>query len=135
MGERRRRSYLIDTDIFIDWLNGMPWAKRLMRSAEIRLYYSTVTGKELLKRVGLSTAERERILAQLSQMRRIKVDSAIATAATELHRKYKGKGLEIADATIAATAWLKRLPLLTRNKRHYEFIEEIELAEFPYPEL
>jgi predicted nucleic acid-binding protein len=33
------------------------------------------------------------------------------------------------DALIAATAWTKRLPLVTRNRKHYEFVAEIVLAE------
>jgi predicted nucleic acid-binding protein len=35
------------------------------------------------------------------------------------------------DALVAATAWVKQLSLVTRNRKHYEFIEEIELEDFP----
>jgi len=34
----------------------------------------------------------------------------------------------IADYIIAATAWSKKLPLLTRNKKHFIRIEEIVLS-------
>jgi predicted nucleic acid-binding protein len=39
--------------------------------------------------------------------------------------------LRVDDALIAATAWVKRLPLLTRNRKHYEFIAEITLMDLP----
>jgi len=29
---------------------------------------------------------------------------------------------------MAATAWQKNLPLVTRNQKHFKFIEEIKLA-------
>jgi predicted nucleic acid-binding protein len=34
----------------------------------------------------------------------------------------------IADYIIAATAWSKKLPLLTRNRKHFEYIKEIKLS-------
>jgi len=34
----------------------------------------------------------------------------------------------MADYIIAATAWAKNLPLLTRNLKHFEHIEEIKLS-------
>jgi predicted nucleic acid-binding protein len=34
----------------------------------------------------------------------------------------------IADYVIAATAWAKKLPILTRNRRHFEHIKEITLS-------
>jgi predicted nucleic acid-binding protein len=37
----------------------------------------------------------------------------------------------MADYIIAATAWAKNVPLLTRNKRHFEHIKEIKLIP-PY---
>jgi predicted nucleic acid-binding protein len=44
-------------------------------------------------------------------------------------QKHPNGPLRVNDALIAATAWTKRLPLLTRNRKHYKFITEIALAD------
>jgi len=124
-------SYLVDTDILIDWLKGFSWAKRLTWSGENRLYCSSVTRKELLSKQGLSDTERKRILRLLRYIRVLEVDAVIAVAASELLQKYPHTPLRTSDALIAATAWTKHLPLLTRNDKHYNFIEEITLVSIP----
>ncbi len=78
---------------------------------------------------GLKSSERQKIRRLLKTLRVIHVDSTIATAAAELMQKYKHQSLQVDDALIAATAWVKRLPLLTRNRKHYDFIEEIQLSD------
>jgi predicted nucleic acid-binding protein len=45
-----------------------------------------------------------------------------------LIQKYGERPDSIADYIIAATAWSKQLPLLTRNKKHFGYIEEITLS-------
>ncbi len=124
-------NYLLDTDILIDWLHGRSWAKDVVSTRSTRLYCSAVTRKELLDKSGISSAERERVLRLLRAVRVITVDSVIAAAASELLQKYPARSLRVDDALIAATAWVKNLPLLTRNRKHYEFIVEIELADLP----
>ena len=125
-------SYLLDTDILIDWLKGMTWAKDLVWSGEYRLYCSSVTRKELFSKPGLKGSERQQILRLLRHLRVLNVDSVIAAAASELLQKYaEHHPLQVNDALVAATAWVKHLPLLTRNHKHYLFIEEIELGDLP----
>ena len=62
-------------------------------------------------------------------VRVINLDSVIAAAASELLLKYPNDPLRVNDVFIAATAWVKRLPLLTCNRKHYEFI--VGLAGVP----
>ena len=56
------------------------------------------------------------------------VNDAIAEKYWQLLKKYEAQGLRQADAVIAATAWQRSLPLLTRNQKHFRFITEITLA-------
>jgi len=44
-----------------------------------------------------------------------------------LIKKYGEKQEMLIDYIIAATAWAKDLPLLTRNRKHFEHIKEIKL--------
>jgi predicted nucleic acid-binding protein len=124
-----RLSYLVDTDIIIDWLHGRTHARQLLLSDDVRLYCSAVTRKELLSKTGLKDSERRRILGLLRTVRVLEVDSLIAASASELLQKYADQPLGVADALIAATAWTRHLPLVTRNRKHYDFVEEITVID------
>jgi predicted nucleic acid-binding protein len=126
---QRRTSLLVDTDIFIDYLNGVERMRDILDSTRYRVYYAMVTKKELLAKRNLSTAERRRIQMLLLRHRLIPVDGTIAERFSYLLAKYANHGLRKADALVAATAWSRTLPLLTRNIRHYRFISEINLSD------
>ena len=121
-------AFLIDTDIFIDYLKGIQPACALLDSPQFDIYYSSWTRKELLAKSGLRESERQEIELLLARFRMISVDDAIAEKYWALLKKYESQGLRQADAVIAATAWQRNLPLLTRNQKHFRFIGEIELA-------
>jgi predicted nucleic acid-binding protein len=40
-------------------------------------------------------------------------------------------GVEINDMLIAATAIMTDLKLISKNQKHYRFLHELELLEFP----
>lgn len=119
---------LVDTDIIIDFLRGIRAAKSLFISGEIEIYCSVLSKKELLSKVGLSESERKRVMEVLSIMRVLNIDNDICRRYSELLEKYGDRPDMLADYVIAATAWSKKLPLLTRNKKHFSKIQEIILA-------
>jgi len=119
---------LVDTDVFIDYLKDIRPARALLDSGQFDIYYSSWTRKELLAQPGLATYERQEIEELLRRFRLVPVDDAIAEKYWVLLTKYGSQGLRQADAIIAATAWQKNLPLLTRNQKHFKFIGEIKLA-------
>jgi len=123
-----RIKLLIDTDIFIDYLKGMPPAKALFRSKNVDIYCSVLTKKELLKKLGLKDSERKKIINILSRLKIISIDSDISLKYSLLLTKYHHNHIQPPDAIIAATAWSKKLPLLTRNKKHFRLIQEIRLS-------
>lgn len=126
---RRPTSLLVDTDIFIDYLNGIERMKGILDASHYRVYYSAVSKKELLATRGLSSTEQRRIRTLLLTHRLIPIDETIAERFSCLLAKYATHGLRKADALVAATAWSRMLPLLTSNTRHYRFISEITLID------
>lgn len=112
-------SLLLDTDIFIDFFNTGRFHV-LFDSSRFTLYYSAITKKELLAKPGLRDNERASILAELAHCRLIALSDPITTRYSELRRRHPS--LEKGDALIAATALVKHLPLMTRNKRHFQDI-------------
>jgi hypothetical protein len=119
---------LIDTDVLIDSLKGIKPAKDLFRTKGIGLYCSILSKKELLSKGGLRESERRRIMDLLSRIKVLRIDDDISKKYLFLMKKYGEKSDLIADYIIAATAWSKKLPLLTRNKKHFTRIQEIILG-------
>ena len=123
-----RIKLLIDTDIFIDYLKGISPAKAVFRSRDIDIYCSVLTKKELLNKPGLKDSERKRIISIFRGLKTVQINSDISLKYSDLLAKYHDSRLQPPDAIIAATAWSKKLPLLTRNRRHFSYIEEIRLS-------
>jgi len=61
-------------------------------------------------------------------MKVLRIDDSIRSKFSLLIKKYGERPERTADYIIAATAWSKRLPLLTRNRRHFDYIKEIKLS-------
>ncbi len=117
-------SVLVDTDIFIDYFNASRFYA-LFDSARFTVYYSIITKKELLGKPGLRDSERESILVELTRCRLIPLSDSIAARYSDLRRLHPS--LDKGDALIAATALVKRLPLMTRNKRHFQMVAGLTL--------
>ena len=119
---------LVDTDIIIDYLKGVKPARDLFRSGDLDIYCSVLSKKELLSVEGLGDSERKKIVGLLSKIKVLKIDNDINKKYSSLIVKYSERQESIVDYIIAATAWAKNLPLLTRNLKHFEHVEEIKLS-------
>jgi predicted nucleic acid-binding protein len=117
-------SVLVDTDVFIDYFNTGRFSS-VFDSSGFTVYYSIVSKKELLTKTGLREAEREAIVAELSRCRLINLSDSITTRYSDLRLRHRS--LDKGDALIAATALDKRLPLVTRNKRHFRVVKDLVL--------
>ncbi|MBT9536499.1 MAG: PIN domain-containing protein [Nitrospirae bacterium] len=115
---------LIDTDIFIDYFNH-GFFEEILENEEFDIYYSAVTKKELLSKQGLKNSEKQAILYILKEHKIINLTADIADRYSGLLDEYPE--MEKEDALIAATALQKRLPLLTRNWKHYRKIKGLVL--------
>ncbi|HXU39445.1 MAG TPA: PIN domain-containing protein [Blastocatellia bacterium] len=108
---------------------GDPRARLFFRNSAIEVYYSRVTRKELLH-PPISDAEKARVLTLLAGLRLINPDNQIAAAYSDLLSRYGYLRVHLAGALIAASAWVKNLPLVTTNLRHFQQIREIEVIPF-----
>ena len=122
---------VIDTDIFIDLLRGYEKAKRFFEEVknEDILYFSAVTEIELVSGQDCRKLDkRAEVIGILSNFLEIPVDNKIALTAGDFRRVY---GVAFADAAIAATAYILKANLITRNKKDFEKIREIKVR-VPY---
>lgn len=115
---------LIDTDIFIDYFNHGVF-EEILENTKFSVYYSVITKKELLAKQGLRDSEKRAILYVLRKHKIINLTADIAERYSALLREQPEMTKE--DALIAATALHKRLPLLTRNWKHYRNIQGLVL--------
>jgi predicted nucleic acid-binding protein len=116
---------LIDTNIIVDYLRGHPRAVELIRE-EFRAkqipYASVISYVEIC--AGARPREEEAILTLFDDMRIVEIGMEIAGKAGAYLNIYgKSHGLEIADALIAATAFVLGLRLVTLNRRHFPMID------------
>ena len=115
---------LVDTDVFIEYFNHGKISE-LFDSPEFDVHYSVVTRKELLTKPGLKDSEKKAIKIVLARFLEIFLNVRITERCTDLGRRYPA--LEKEDALIAATALARRLPLVTRNRKRFQFIQGLTL--------
>jgi len=113
---RRTGTTLLDTDVLIDHLQGH-------RALELdELTVSVITQAELFAG---NQREEPAIEALLTRLTTVDVDATIARVAGRIRRSTR---LGLADALIAATAVEHQLPLMTRNRRHFERVPGLQLV-------
>ncbi len=104
---------LLDTNILIDYLNGIEAARAEMARHERRAI-SVISWIEVL--AGTKPAVDASTRQFLSTFERIELTEAIADRAVALRRS---PGLRIPDAVILATAKVENLLLVTRNTKDF----------------
>jgi predicted nucleic acid-binding protein len=126
---------LIDTDVLIDAGRGEPEAITCLQelAGQRQLAVSAVTQMELI--VGCrNKADLRTVQRFLARFEIVPLNPHVSDTAVELLRRYRlSHGLLVADALIAATAAWLNVPLLSKNKRDYRFIKEVELLDYPQP--
>jgi tRNA(fMet)-specific endonuclease VapC len=107
---------LLDSDVLIDHMRGHT---RLEIGAHMSV--SVVTRAELYAGHQRDEAAAEALLERMGEF---DLNPTIARRAGRIKRD---TGLQIADALIAATALEHELPLMTRNRRHFERVAGLTL--------
>ncbi len=107
--------YLLDTNIAIDFLNGrdeLAGLAELLSGAE--LYASVVTRMELLSYHRLTAEDEPQVHRFLADLTILPLDREVELATIAFRR---GARLKLPDSIIAATAWLIKATLVTRDRR------------------
>ena len=124
---------LIDSDIIIDGARGDAQAKEFLgvSAAQHVLAISTITRLELL--AGCRNS-REWTLTQstVGQFSELELTPEISRIAVSLFEKYRlSHGIAMADGFIAATALSQGIALASKNQRHFRYIENLNLLQYP----
>lgn len=118
---------LVDSDILIAHLRGVPDARSWLREARLRspLSISVATVAEMTG--GMRSAERREVWALLNVMRPEPVTELVARRAGELRRRFRRShtGIGIADYLVAATALELGAELATLNVKHFPMFDDL----------
>jgi len=120
-----------DTDVLIDFLRGRGGAaRRIALELETRSFGTTaITAFEL--RSGARTAKLKSAVDRLlDAMTILSFGPEEAQAAAEIRQRLESRGeaIGMADYMIAAVCIVQDGVLLTRNRRHFERVEGLELS-------
>lgn len=115
------QNVLVDTDVAIDYLRGLQYAKDLMLTLwdANTAYFSILSVYELY--AGMKDNEQEDTENFITACNIEPVNLQIAKKGGELYRQYRTKGttLTALDCLINATAVINGHKVATKNKDHY----------------
>jgi len=104
---------LLDTNILIDYLNGIEAAQVEIRRYETPLI-STITWMEVM--VGVDKNEEQSVRSFLSHFSLINIDAKVAEIAVSIRRELK---IRLPDAVIWASARRENALLVSRNTKDF----------------
>lgn len=120
-------SVVVDSSVLIDVLRDSEAATVALERASAREFphSSAVVMTEVL--IGMPPREEARTRELLEGVRWFPVDEAVAEEAGRLGRQWRPShsGIDAADLIVAATANLLRLPILTRNVKHFPMFPDL----------
>jgi len=124
--------YLIDSDVLIDlsrditgtqdFLNSLPTSWAISQISSIELIVGARNKQELID-----------LDAFLSVFPVVPLTEQIGSKAYDLVKRYaKSHGLHVFDSLIAASAIEEDLTLVSKNRRHFEMIEDLQFQSPDY---
>lgn len=123
---------LADTDVLIDALRGRePSRSRLAEALELGALATTSITTFELGTGARSERQRALIGDLLAGLAMLPFDEAAAKAASEIRRdlEARGQAIGMADYLIAGIAVSRALPLLTRNRKHFQRVPGLRLVD------
>lgn len=123
---------LLDSDVLIDYLRGRePVRTALQKLFSAGRLRTTVINQFELLAGSRQTAQGRSVADLLAVLKILDLDTESASVAGQLKRDLTAAGNDIgmADCLIAGIALTHQLPLLTRNRRHFERVPQLRLVE------
>jgi len=121
--------WLLDSNVWIDALAGLPHGARVLRAArqrpEVWIVYSAITRIEVLGFPNLNEPESAAIKQLLNEFEEVPVSKAVIDQ-TILIRK--ATRIKVPDALIAASAQLIQATVVTRNTSDFERVPGITVV-------
>jgi len=121
---------LADTDVLIDYLAGaQPVTDQVLKYAQSdTLHTSAVSCFELLSGAwGGKRGDRVRRLVAAIPILPLDREAAIRAAVVHQQLARRGFSIGMADSLIAGIALVNDLPLLTRNRKHFDHVDGLRL--------
>ncbi len=124
-------SPLVDTDVWIDFLRGVPKAVTFIATLPHNVCVSSISVAELF--AGVRDGQETQALTKLlDTLEIIELNRSIAQTGGLIRRDFgKSHGLGLNDALIAATAIHAKACLYTLNIKHYPSLSKNQVAQ-PY---
>ena len=123
---------IADTDVLIDYLEGrLPGAEAVSQALRRDQLQTTTINYFKLLAGARRDRQQESILALLESIQVLPLDVDAARRAAEVRQQLErsGIGIGMGDSLIAGIALARGATLLTRNKRHFERVLGLPLAE------
>ena len=126
------KAVCVDTDVIVDYLRGREPGRsaftKWRKKAEV--YITSITAFELLLGASLSSKRERRIIeveSLLDQHSILNFTSESARKAAEKGAELRAEGIpvEIRDLFNASICLTRKIPILTKNKTHYERIKDL----------
>ena len=122
------KSFLLDTDILVDFFRGHSKAVAFVKAQSGRIILSSIVVAELYAGVK-GKSEQALLDSFISLFRVIPVGTEIARTGGLYKRDYgKSHGVGLADAILAATAEAENAELKTLNTKHYPMLKSLSPA-------
>jgi hypothetical protein len=116
---------LLDTNILIDYLRGIPPAVEYLESSPGQLNISALTVAEL-HAGARNDRERQHLRIFPGVFDVISADAIICEMGGDFRAKYgPSHGVDLIDAVIAATVVVRELSLVTLNRKHFPMLRNI----------
>ena len=113
--------WLLDSNVLIDALAGLPHGVRVLREArkrpEISVIYSSITRIEVLGFPNLSEQEESAIRRLLNEFEEIPVSNEIVERTIQIRKLIR---IKLPDALIAASAHVAQATVVTRNTSDFQ---------------
>lgn len=121
------KDYLVDSDVLIDYLRGLDGAQSFLLKLQESgtLWVSTINIMEIYSGEDIKEEEKRKAIDSfLDDFAKIELDTKKAKRGGRIRLEY---GVPFADAAIAATCLEDSLILVSKNKKHFQRVEGLEM--------